>query len=120
MNAQELFTQKNLVIFGVVCAMLTVAYFAKNGGSTGFPSFCKDCQEDLINAAQAGDQHAQEKLAFAIQGGAYQGQGQGLMGPFALIVGLFVVVFIVSRVGSYGQQYSAPLAGYFESGLRGR
>jgi hypothetical protein len=119
MDIQGISNQRNFIMAGLAVGALAVVAISQYN-KPNFPCYCKPCEQELIDAANAGDINAQEKLGFAIQGGAYQGQGQGLMGPMTMIVGLVVVVFMVSQIGGLGQRYAAPVTGFMESSLRGR
>lgn len=110
----------NLMIFGGVVGVAVVFYILNKGsnhsGRQGFPCYCKKCEETLVQEANNGDPNAMRKLAMAVEGGAYKSDTK--LGPLALIVGLVVLVFIVSRVGKLVGM--APGRQFLEGGLRGR
>ncbi len=119
--------QKNnmTVMAGIAAGILVVLYLVnvgnQHGGRYGFPCYCKQCESDLIAQAANGDTAAQQKLAMSIDaGGAYSSGFSGNLGPFALVIGMVILVFIVSKFYGATQQYGQPLSGLFENKLRGR
>jgi len=116
---------KQLMYAGLIAGALFTAYIINKGsahsGRYGAPCYCKKCEDNLIVAANGGDAVAQQKLAMAIQGGQYEGKVLGFdFGVFTWIIGVFILVFIVSRVGGFGQKYGQPMSNYMEGQLRGR
>ena len=87
-------------VVGIVLAAALVAGLQKKN-SAGFPCYCKQCEHDLVVAANSGDPVAQQKLSMAIEGGAYQGNVLGMnIGPLAIILGLVILAVIVNLLMS--------------------
>ena len=114
--------KEKLILLGIVVALFIVAYIVNtgvnHGGRHGGPCYCKVCEDKIIDAANKGDVAAQQKLAAAIEGGAYKGDTP--MGPLALLVGAVVLLGLAYAMGLFGAKYAAPLSGFMEGKLRGR
>jgi hypothetical protein len=115
---------QNMMLVGLAVGVAVVVYLVQTGsahsGRRGFPCYCPGQEAALVEAANNGDVQAQKMLAASVQGGVYTGTLADRMGPVAMLVGLAIVLFIVSRLGGFGRQAARPVTGFLEETLRGR
>lgn len=100
--SQTIKKNQTMVIVAIVLAVAgTLAYLIAYK-KQGFPCFCPQCEQKIIDAANAGDPTAQQMLADAIQ--PSPPSYLSFLGPFGIIVFMVVLLWIVANVAKQPPQ----------------
>jgi hypothetical protein len=98
-----------LITVGVLSGVILVASYAymhKYDSKQGFPCYCQACTQHLVNAANQGDQQAQQLLVnqqmnqqnSMLQSGDINDVEGTSLGPFGLLLGLAVIIIITRGI----------------------